>query len=314
MPVYNDEKEIARCLNSIIKQSFSDIEIIVVDDGSTDLSGDICDEYGQKDSRIKVIHVNHGGVSYARNQGLNLASGEYIFFVDSDDVISKNAIHILVDLILGYDMAFAGHIIYDVTGKETTKWIDKYMQPHVWDRAEALMLMFDSSALKKRKREYCYVGYCVNKLYIREIIERNRIRFDEDIYFNEDRQFVVNYLLECGNIISTHEITYKYLQNPDGVTQRKGFKESNYYLKEKTEFEAFDRMMAMLEDSDAYYACIYNAYKRAVKFKYVNYSFDNRLNKLALEMNRKYGNLMIENKRHYKLLYLIPAKYSSMRK
>ena len=85
IPVYNVEKYLRRCLNSIINQTYKDIEIILVDDGSTDNSGKICDEYKEKDNRIVVIHKENGGLSDARNAGIDIAKGKYIGFIDSDD-------------------------------------------------------------------------------------------------------------------------------------------------------------------------------------------------------------------------------------
>ena len=90
VPVYNVEQYIEKCVESILRQNYKNIEIILVDDGSTDLSGDICDAYGKKDTRVKVIHKSNGGLSSARNTGLKIASGEYISYVDSDDYVQKN--------------------------------------------------------------------------------------------------------------------------------------------------------------------------------------------------------------------------------
>ena len=90
VPVYNVEKYIYRCVDSILNQTFSDFELILVDDGSPDNCPQICDEYAKKDSRIKVIHKENGGLSSARNAGLDIASGEWISFIDSDDWIHKD--------------------------------------------------------------------------------------------------------------------------------------------------------------------------------------------------------------------------------
>ena len=96
VPIYNVEKYINRCIDSIIEQTYTNLEIILVDDGSTDNSGSICDEYAKKDNRIKVIHKENGGVSSARNVGLDTAIGQYITFVDSDDYIEKKYCEILL--------------------------------------------------------------------------------------------------------------------------------------------------------------------------------------------------------------------------
>ena len=98
VPVYNVEKFIKRCLDSIINQTMRDLEIILVNDGSTDNSGKICDEYAQLDNRITVIHKENGGLSSARNTGLDVATGEWIAFVDSDDYIEKNMYEVLYEV------------------------------------------------------------------------------------------------------------------------------------------------------------------------------------------------------------------------
>lgn len=100
VPVYNVEKYLARCLDSIINQTYTNLEIILVDDGSKDSSGQICDEYAAKDQRIKVIHKQNGGLSSARNAGLDIASGSYIEFVDSDDWIDKDTVKENLELII----------------------------------------------------------------------------------------------------------------------------------------------------------------------------------------------------------------------
>ena len=95
IPVYNVENELARCIDSIINQTFGNFELILVDDGSPDNSGSICDEYAKNDSRVQVIHKANGGVSSARNTGLKIAKGEYIWFVDSDDYVETNSFKII---------------------------------------------------------------------------------------------------------------------------------------------------------------------------------------------------------------------------
>ena len=96
VPVYNVEKYLEECLDSIINQTYSDLDVILVDDGSTDSSPDICERYAEKDNRIRVIHKNTGGASSARNIGLDYAQGEYVYFMDSDDYLEKDAIDLLV--------------------------------------------------------------------------------------------------------------------------------------------------------------------------------------------------------------------------
>ena len=100
IPVYNVEKYLNKCLNSVIEQTYKNIEVILIDDGSTDNSGKICDEYAKNDIRIKIIHQQNGGVSTARNNGLEHATGKYITFVDSDDYIEKEMIETMAKKIM----------------------------------------------------------------------------------------------------------------------------------------------------------------------------------------------------------------------
>ena len=96
IPVYNTEKYLPRCIESVLAQTFVDWELLLIDDGSTDASGSICDEYAAKDERIRVFHKENGGISSARNVGLNYAQGEWIFFVDSDDSLPKTSLESLL--------------------------------------------------------------------------------------------------------------------------------------------------------------------------------------------------------------------------
>lgn len=97
VPVYNSEKTLNRCIDSILSQTFHDWELLLIDDGSTDCSGEICDEYAIKDKRVKVFHKGNGGVSSARNVGLNNAKGEWITFIDSDDEIPRMLLRMIAD-------------------------------------------------------------------------------------------------------------------------------------------------------------------------------------------------------------------------
>ena len=96
IPVYNTQKYLPRCIESVLAQTFVDWEMLLIDDGSTDASGSICDEYAAKDERIRVFHKENGGISSARNVGLNYAQGEWIFFVDSDDSLPKTSLESLL--------------------------------------------------------------------------------------------------------------------------------------------------------------------------------------------------------------------------
>ena len=113
VPVYNSEKYLGACIDSILSQYFRDFELILVDDGSRDSSPHICDDYTQKDSRVKVIHKENGGVSAARNDGLDIAKGEYVTFIDSDDWVERDYLSTLSNY-RNYDIVFFSHrMIYE---------------------------------------------------------------------------------------------------------------------------------------------------------------------------------------------------------
>jgi glycosyltransferase involved in cell wall biosynthesis len=111
VPVYNAEKYISDCITSILNQTYSYFELLLIDDGSTDMSGKICDDFNYKDNRIKVIHKENGGVSSARNIGIEASSGDYIIFIDSDDSINKNMVDELVSALDKYEVETIVHTI-----------------------------------------------------------------------------------------------------------------------------------------------------------------------------------------------------------
>ena len=122
VPVYNVEKYIDKCINSIINQTYKNLEIILVDDGSPDNCGNICDEYAKKDNRIIVIHKENGGLSDARNTGIEVSKGKYITFIDSDDYISDNYVSFLYNLIIEYkaDISIGKHYVLYENGEINT--------------------------------------------------------------------------------------------------------------------------------------------------------------------------------------------------
>ena len=134
IPVYNVEKYLKKCLDSVINQTYKDIEIICVNDGSKDGSENILKEYATKDSRIKIIEKKNGGLSSARNAGLDVASGEYCYFVDSDDWIELNTIEKLTDIILSNDVDVVVHSANNIPEDEscadmaenTQNWLDSH--------------------------------------------------------------------------------------------------------------------------------------------------------------------------------------------
>ena len=186
VPVYNTEKYLRHCLDSILNQSFQDFELLLVDDGSKDRSGKICDEYAEKDKRVSVWHQENQGVSVARNVGLEHAQGEWIYFPDSDDIVIENALEIMMKMCVeDIDYVMCGYEVYDENGN--CSYAIPERQERVISREDALMEMFAST-------DYRYQGYLWNKLFKASIIRDNNLRFVKGIKFNEDRLYDVEYL------------------------------------------------------------------------------------------------------------------------
>lgn len=190
IPVYNTEKFLHKCINSVLTQTLKDIEVLLINDGSTDDSGKICNEYAHKDKRVHVMHIQNQGVSHARNKGLEAAKGKYISFVDSDDWIDADMIEVLYQLIQTShaDLSTCGYVIEDENGNIIYKINEE--STYILNKWDALSSLFDD-------KYYRYKGNLWDKLYNKDIIERNRLRFNEQIYYNEDRLFIFQYLNFC---------------------------------------------------------------------------------------------------------------------
>ena len=182
VPVYNVEKYLSRCIDSILAQTFTDFELLLIDDGSKDKSGEICDEYAKKDNHVKVFHKENGGVSSARNLGLDNAQGEWITFVDSDDFVNSDWLSYYaksfdVDLIVqGYQVIEADLSKSVVVGD--CKRVNGDL------RYDVLCYLAKKSMLNSPW----------NKCYKYEIIQKNKLRFVEGISLSEDLIFVLDFL------------------------------------------------------------------------------------------------------------------------
>lgn len=199
IPVYNSEDTLSRCIDSILSQTFHDWELLLIDDGSSDKSGEICDRYAVKDQRIQVFHKKNGGVSSARNIGLDHAKGEWITFVDADDFIKKLYLaHLLehsqkqVDLVISYAEIYNGD---DIIQKESypAKLVDD--------------ANFESMFIENDMHWHTSPW---SKLYKRNIIEEYHLRFCEGMHIGEDAVFLYSYMLYSNKIYISHDTDYNY--------------------------------------------------------------------------------------------------------
>lgn len=218
VPIYNTEPYLARCVDSILSQSFTDFELLLVDDGSTDGSGAICDVYAAKESRVRALHKENGGVSSARNVGLDNASGEWIAFADADDEMLPSGLQLLVDgLSDDVDMVIGGYVIYDEEEKLIYS-IDTRIEKSISSESAARE-MYEPT-------DYKYQGYVWNKLVRQSLVKDAGLRFAEDIVFNEDRLFMTELICASGRDVFYNTIpVYKYYERQGSAVMsiRKGF-------------------------------------------------------------------------------------------
>ncbi len=213
IPVYNVENYIRRCLDSIVNQTYQNIEIIIINDGSPDKCGTICDEYKELDSRIIVIHKKNEGVSVARNSGLLIASGDYVYFLDSDDYLTENTIEILYKNAIksNADITISNHIFFDENGFH-------------WKRSNYKISSIDKKNFMDSSLRFKYFfgksfGVQVwNKLYKTSFIKENNVDFDRDLYIAEDFLFNFKLFTHKPKICLINDYTYYYFQNTKSVT------------------------------------------------------------------------------------------------
>lgn len=206
IPIYNVEKYLEKCLNSIINQTYKNLEIILIDDGSTDKSSTICDEYCEKDKRIKVIHKKNEGVSTARNEGLKASTGKYIIFIDPDDYVANNHIEILYKCMIDKNVDLVISNAIDVNEEGIVLKV-KEKNDFFMDREECL---------KELLSEENFNHVCWGNIYKRELLE-NSI-FNCKYRIAEDLDFLYRYIKHIRSAYFLSENTYYYLKREDSIT------------------------------------------------------------------------------------------------
>lgn len=207
VPVYKVEKYLEKCVNSILCQSYSDLEIILVDDGSPDNCGKICDELALKDKRIRVIHQKNKGLAAARNAGLVIAHGKYVAFVDSDDTIESGAYLMLHNMIETYDADIAICECRKVTENELLKQVGySNYEDKLLDNSKLWELVFG-----QLNNSSC------NKLYKRGLI--GDLQFPEKVVHGEDLLFNIEYLAKCNIGVYNEAPVYNYLSRNNSMTR-----------------------------------------------------------------------------------------------
>ena len=213
VPVYNVANYLPRTIESIRTQTEPDIEIILVDDGSTDHSGQLCDQYAAVDSRIRAIHKENGGLSSARNTGLNIASGEFVWFIDGDDYVAPNAVQ---DLLKTLD-AQAGRSQIDFIQFQYQEVCSDICFPDTQDASAELC----TEPCEMFRRLYQMGGVAASsctKLFRREVF--NSIRFQEGLR-HEDEQLMTKLLPNCRGVLYANLVLYAYVMRQDSIVHSK---------------------------------------------------------------------------------------------
>lgn len=230
VPVYNVEKYLARCVDSILAQTYGNLEVILVDDGAMDSSGKICDEYAAKDGRIQVIHKANGGLSSARNAGIDAAKGEYLAFVDSDDWIEPDTYAHMLNLIYKYDVKLVCAGRFDVDGATGEKTVGLCPQKEEVITAEELVgriFLWDN----------CDSSAC-DKLYHRSLFAKYRYPVGKVC---EDVPVTYKIILGTDRAALCDKPIYNYYHRPDSITTASISEKTFHYSQHTAEIYPFIR-------------------------------------------------------------------------
>lgn len=218
IPVFNNEQYLNKCMDSVIHQTLNDIEIICIDDGSTDNSPHILDEYAENDSRIKVIHKENGGLVSARKTGVQLATGEYVGFVDSDDWIDLDMYQKLYSRAIEYkaEMVTSG---YYQEGNYTTRLFDS-IEEGCYNSNQDLEYIRDNTIYNLKRMDLGIRGSLCCKLFLKERLREAQGSISDKVNFSEDKLCVIIFVLNCNSIYVTNELYYHYRINPSSMVNK----------------------------------------------------------------------------------------------
>lgn len=305
VPIYNAEIYIDKCIQSIINQTLKDIEIILVDDGSTDKSVEISNKYAENDKRIKVIKKKNKGASSARNYGISVATGDFITFVDSDDFIEKDMLESLYseaidnkcDVILsGIKIVKDSNIEYEFT-----------TDSKIYTKQEVFKLFYFD-------KEPFSPNYACGKLIKRSVC--NKVKFREDIFLMEDALFSMELFINCSNNIM---FLKKYLYN---YVQRDGSASKHFSKKRITSFYALEELLNLAKGIDSKYEKsflkVYSKLILSILQDIISFDFQNNKEeyfKISRSLNKHYidnirsKDISYKNKIHLSLIKISPSLY-----
>lgn len=248
VPVYNVENYILECITSIIEQTYANLEIIIINDGSTDKSKEICESLQKKDERIVFISKHNSGVSDTRNIGINKSTGDYIIFVDSDDYIDKSYIEEMVK--------WMNEEFIDMTVCNYIEIYKNTVLHHNNDLTDKLVIT-NKEAINDIYKLRSFGGYLWNKIFKSEIIKKNNIRFNQEIHMCEDMLFLLKYLSKCNNVRIISKELYFYRMRKSSIVWNKN------KIKYKTLYSSYNEMYKIIEknnvEMDYFYYMVLNS-------------------------------------------------------
>lgn len=289
IPAYNAEKTIKRCVDSLLQISRDDIELILINDGSTDHTEKICMNYAENNKHIRFFSKSNGGVSSARNVGLENAKGKYITFVDSDDFV-KNEYFDEMDKVLlnGADFVLLGRLVFD--GQH-------YIQQSTGIQEQESLTSKRTAELLSKALQKQQLNAPSSKIFKRQIIEKNGIRFDERLPIGEDKVFVVQYIVHTVTAsIINHPIYILSIENQDSLSRKKRTNLCDYILLEhKLLFRAVNNSDLEKPDKRRYLKAIIYSYYRSA------YTVIGELHKMGYSKTRrlKYTKIICQNYNHF---------------
>lgn len=253
VPVYNAESYLERCIESVLTQEYRDFELILVDDGSGDESGAVCDRFAQQDERIRVLHKENTGVSDSRNRALDIARGEYLQFLDSDDWLTPDATKLFVRSAeeSGCDMIIAD--FYRVVGENFSRKGDI--------EKEGILTRQDFANLMMENPADFYYGVLWNKLYRRSIVEKHHIRMDADISWCEDFIFNLEYIRHCHTIYALQAPVYYYVKTKGSLVNSQGAGINNTIRMKLNVFEYYHQFYKDVYDEESYENIRFQVYR-----------------------------------------------------
>ncbi len=249
IPVYNTARFLDECLESVVNQTYSNLEILLINDGSKDNSLELCQKWAEKDQRIKVFNNSNHGVSFTRNFGLDNCSGEYVAFIDSDDVVSVDYIKTMVDMLVqhGSDMSVISYTCF--YNDQQPNFVLKESSNKLTSDIENVFFSISS-------------GVICSKLYLKKLISDYNIRFDESIAVTEDLLFNLNYVSHCNSLVFNSSKLYGYRQRENSAAH------DTVSLKWFTCLNVYKQLFEEYSNNSAYAHIVFYYLKNLYEAKY----------------------------------------------